>query len=125
MVRTKDVGINEYEINNWFDIIKLTWELYQINPVYFKHCFFNMYYQIKKKNSVDIKCHGDKDKIKKVWKTLYEFQRLVNIKKESKELACSKACRKYGIEQSLLHSLIGSFNALKGHKKTRFKFLKD
>ena len=108
------------EIKKFQKIIEIVAELYTMDPEYFKDCFFNMYYQMKKKNTVDEFCEGDEEKIKDIWNTLNFYQSMCR-KGQNKDQAFEVACNYYKVEQAHIKKIINKFLGFKGVKKTRFK----
>jgi len=104
-------------------IVSIAGELYEDNPKYFIDCFFNAYYQVKKKKVVDEKCNGDPELISRVWDALNLFKHLVNDQKEDPGKAFNISYRKYGINKHLFQSILNSFKAYKSSKSTKFKGL--
>jgi uncharacterized protein YjhX (UPF0386 family) len=98
-------------------------ELYEEDSKYFIDCFFNMYYQMKKKKVVDEKCYGDPDTIYRMWETLNRYKYYVNRKGMNPTTAALKACKAFNIDVEDFHRVINSFKAFKSAKKTRFKKL--
>lgn len=101
--------------------IEILGELYEDDPQYFVDCFFDMYYQMKKKKTVDDKCKHDTDKVKAVWAALNLFKHLVVDKNEHPDKAFVIAYRTHKVEKELLSSVVSSFKAYRGAKKTKFK----
>lgn len=111
------------DIQKFTKIVEIMSELYESDQKYFIDCFFDMYYQMKKKITVTERCYGDNDLISRVWSALNLFQYLVNEKNEPVEKSFTIAYRKYNIDSELFKRLLNSFKAFKSAKKTRFKDL--
>ena len=100
--------------------IEILGELYEDDPKYFVDCFFDMYYQIKKKKAVDERCKNP-DEVKLVWEALNLFKYLVKEKDEDPNKAFVIAYRKFDVDKELLSGVLNSFKAYRGAKKTKFK----
>ena len=101
--------------------IEILGEMFDDDPKYFVDCFFDMYYKVKKKKSVDEKCDFNPDKIKQVWSALNLFKHLVKDQGENPDKAFIIAYRTHKVEKELLSSVLSSFKAYRGAKKTKFK----
>ena len=111
------------ELKKFSKIIEIAAELYESDPKYFIDCFFDLYYQIKKREVVNEKCNNDKDKIKAMWEALNLFKYLATEKNEPSQKAFCIAYRNFNVDPDLFKEVINSFNSYKSAKKTRFKNL--
>lgn len=111
------------ELQKLHKINEIVIELYEENPKYFIDCFFNMYYQMKKKKVVDEKCYNNSDAIYRMWETLDRFKYHVNIKGTHPTKAAKLACKAFNVDINDFHKVVNSFKAFKSAKKTRFKKL--
>ena len=110
------------ELGKFLKILDITREMYEADPKYFVDCFFNMYYQMKKKVTVDVICKGDEDLIKRTWSTL-NFIKSMTSKRQPVAEALVIACKHYNTEEKDIQKIIFKFQAFKSTKKTKFKDL--
>lgn len=112
------------DIQKFTKIIEIAGELYEDNPKYFVDCFFNMYFQMKKKKVIDERCYGDKESVKKVWSAVNYFNKLIKEKSvPSSGEAFNLAYRTKKVDKDLFNGVINSCRAFKSAKKTKFKNL--
>jgi len=111
------------EIQKYLKIMDITREMFEMDPEYFADCLFNMYYQMKKKNTVDLYCKENPTvTVKQVWSTM-NFMKSMTSKGQPIEDALFIACNHYETDPSGIKSLINKFQAFKSTKKTKFKDL--
>jgi hypothetical protein len=96
-------------------------ELYEMDPEYFKDCFFNMYYQMKKKKMIDERSYEDEDLKRRIYSSLNFFKKLV--KEDGVEIgkAFNIAYRTNNIDKQLFTDVTNSCRSFKSSKKTKFK----
>ena len=111
------------DIEKFTKLMGVLGEMYDIDSKYCVDCFFNMYYQFRRKIIVEEKCNYNDDLIKKAWEAINRYEFLTIKKHESRDKAFSICLNTYKIEQQLLNSIIRSFEATRGTKKTKFKNL--
>ena len=116
------------ELEKIHKIMGIVIELYEMDPEYFKDCFFNMYYQMKKKNIVDEKSYGDDDLKKRIHSALNYVGVLTKGKKaqEAREpvdigTAFNIAYRSNKLDKDLWIQVTNACRAFKSAKKTKFK----
>ena len=110
------------EIKKYLKIMDITREMYEMDPKYFVDCFFNMYYQMKKKNTVDEYCKVNPYTVEQIWSTL-NFIKSMADKGQSIDDALFIACDHYETDPSGIRSIINKFQAFRSSKKTKFKDL--
>lgn len=111
------------EIQKITKIFEIMTELYEMNPKYFIDCFFDMYFQMKKKAVIDERSYGNEELKKQLWNAVNLFNHLVRDKKEPAEKAFTIAYKKFKVDKDILSGVINSCRAFKSAKKTRFKNL--
>ena len=91
------------ELQKFNKIISIVTELYEDDPKYFIDCFFNMYFQMKKKKVIDERCNGNENTKRKIWSAVNFFNELIKEKSLSNGEAFNIAYRsKKLIEMSLM-----------------------
>jgi hypothetical protein len=98
-------------------------EMYNDDPKYCVDCFFNAYYQFKKKKVIDERSCDDPDLKKRIWDAVNLFKYLINEKKIHKDKAFHIAYRTHKVDRDLFTGVINAFRAFKSAKKTKFKDL--
>lgn len=113
---------NKTNIDRFSKIMEIVAEMYQEDPKFFIDGFFDMYYKLKRKETIDVMCNGDKEAIKQTWAALNFFKKMVEERKNPDEAAII-ACKHYKLSIDQLHTLMAKFKAFRGAKKTKFKDL--
>jgi hypothetical protein len=98
-------------------------EMYDINSKWCVDCFFNMYYQFKRKIIVEEKCNYDNDTISNMWEAINRYEYLTNKENVQKGKAFMIALHTYKVDRQILNSILRSFEATLGTKSTKFKGL--
>jgi hypothetical protein len=111
------------EIEKFTKIIEIFGEMYDINSKYCIDCFFNMYYQFRRKVIVEERCNYNDELIRKVWGAINRYDFLTDQKHEAKDKAVAICLNTFNIDGQLFNSILRSFEATKGTKKTKFKDL--
>lgn len=109
------------EIKKVQKVIEIALELYEMDPKYFVDCFFNMYYQMKKKAKVEEVCNGNVDDIRRTWGALNYFKTLSNDYNDGEKAQI--AGNKYNVNSKTIISLLLSFKATRGVKNKKFSKL--
>ena len=98
-------------------------EMYSDDPKYCIDCFFDAYFQFRKKNAVDLYCSSNPQYTpKQVWATI-NFYQSMGKKGQPVEDALIIACKHYETDIVGIRSLIQKFQAFRSLKKTKFKDL--
>lgn len=111
------------DIEKFTKIIEILGELYDVDSKYFVDCLFNMYYQFKRKVIVEEKCGYNDELIKKMWEAINRYEYLIDKKDENKDKTFAICINTYHVDRQLFNSILRSFEATKGTKKTKFKDL--
>jgi hypothetical protein len=98
-------------------------EMYDINSKWCVDCFFNMYYQFKRKIIVEEKCDYKDDLIKQMWQAINRYEYLANEENVPKGKAFMIAYHTYKVDRKIFNSILRSFEATLGTKNTKFKGL--
>lgn len=116
------------ELQKIHKIMEIVIELYEMDPDYFKHCFFDMYYQMKKKKIVDDNSCGDVDLKRRIHSALNFIKPLVTGQKacEYKHpvdsgTAFNIAYKTNRLNKDLWVKVTNACRAFKSAKKTKFK----
>lgn len=111
------------DIEKFSKMLNTLGEMYDIDSKYCVDCFFNMYYQFKRKIIVEEKCKYNDDLIKKMWEAINRYEYYVDRKHKSKNKAFAICLNTFNVNSTLLNGIIRSFEATRGTKKTKFKNL--
>lgn len=111
------------DIEKFRKLIDVLGEMYDVNSKWCVDCFFNMYYQFKRKIIVEEKCEYQDDLIKQMWEAINRYEYLTDEKNESKGKAFVICLNTYKVDQKIFNSILRSFEATKGTKSTKFKDL--
>ena len=101
-------------------IMEIAIELYEMDPEYFTHEFFDMYYQMKKKSVIDELCNGDEELKRRIWSASNFFKELLKIGTPPGK-AFNIAYRSKNVDKEIFSSVVNKCRAFRGVKKTRFK----
>jgi len=110
------------DFEKFHKLMGIVGELYFEDPKYFIDCFFNLYYQMKKKQVIDKKCNFDEDLIKRTWASINFFKKMVQ-EKENEGKALIIACNYYKVNSNNITDILRSIKSYKSSKKTKFKEL--
>lgn len=111
------------EIEKFRKLIDVLGEMYDIDSKYCVDCFFNMYYQFRRKVIVEEKCNYSDELIKKMWEAVNRYEFLTEQKHESKDKAFAICLNSFDVDQQKFNSILRAFEGTKGTKKTKFKDL--
>lgn len=111
------------DFHKFHKIMGIVVELYEMDPEYFRDCFFNMYYQMKTKKVIDEASHGDEELKKKIWSAVNFFRKLRSEDKMEAGKAFNIAYKSNNIDKALFSSVANACRAFKGAKNTKFKDL--
>jgi len=111
------------DIEKFTKLMEILGEMYDIDSKYCVDCFFNMYYQFKRKIIVEEKCNYKDEIIEKMWEAINRYEFLTNQKHEHKDKAFAICLSTYSVDEQLFNSILRSFEATKGTKRTKFKNL--
>jgi len=111
------------DIEKFTKIMEILGEMYDIDSKYCIDCFFDMYYQFKRKIIVEEKCSYNDDLIKKMWEAINRYEYLTVKKHEPKDKSFAICMSTFNVDRQIFNGILRSFDATKGTKKTRFKKL--
>jgi hypothetical protein len=104
-------------------MIEILGQMYDTDSKYCVDCFFNMYYQFKKKIIMDQRCDYDIDTINRMWGAYNSYKYFTTEKNYTKDIAIKLAAEKHHVGKQLLFQIVSSFSGVRGSKKTKFKDL--
>ena len=109
------------DIEKFLQMEAILGEMYDINSKWCVDCFFNMYYQFKRKIIVEEKCNYDDDLIRLMWEAINRYEYLTCDMNEKKDKAFAICLNTFKVDRTIFNSILRSFDATKGTKNTRFK----
>ena len=109
------------DIEKFTKMLEILGEMYDVDSKWCVDCFFNMYYQFKRRIIVEEKCNYDKDLISKMWEAINRYEYLTEKQHEKKDKAFAICLNTFKVDRTIFNSILRGFDGTKGTKNTRFK----